>query len=67
MASVHDLDAAMYLVACGGNWRAWTACQPLRHREAMAEAALRYEAEAVDEHERARLDPGKLRWWREQE
>lgn len=64
--SDHDLDAAMYLVATGGNWEAWTGFQPQANREAMADAAIRYEATAVDEHETGgiRLDPQKLRWWR---
>jgi hypothetical protein len=61
-----NLDAAMYLVARGGNWRQWTAFQPLAQREAMADAARRYEDEAVDAHENGglRLDENKLRWWR---
>ena len=58
-----DLDRAMYLVAIGGNWVPWTASQPTLQREAMADAALRYEAAAVDDAEQ-HLDPRELRWWR---
>ena len=62
----HNLDAAMYRVALGGNWVPWTASQPDAGREAMADAALRYEAYAVDDGENGgqRLDPHELRWWR---
>lgn len=59
----NTLDGAMYLLARADTWQNVTVALPAGGREAMADAALRYEAQAIDDGE-DRLDPRCVRWWR---